>query len=86
MSSEDAGRWRAKKIGGSDPRVEVRRTINGLGSYAQLVIIVRPETVTMSMNGKAVMTLAESVELIAAIMEAKAALEGGDTWPAQTAI
>lgn len=29
MSKTDQEKWKAKKIGGTDPRVEIRKTING---------------------------------------------------------
>lgn len=54
MSKEDTYKWRARKIGGKDPRVEIRKTVSGRArkaadgswitsvTYAQVVLIVRP--------------------------------------------
>jgi len=69
MSEADKFRWKAKSIGGKDPRIEIRKTTEGIkvtrpGSYgpfasywegnAQVLIVVRPDgTVTFSANGKA---------------------------------
>jgi hypothetical protein len=87
MSHDDRLRWKAKKIGGGDPRVEIRKTVipppagpivngrrNRRGSYAQMLVIVRPDGVTMSMNATAEFPHAEFTELIVAVTEARAAL------------
>ena len=78
MSDEDKFRWKAKRIGGKDLRIEIRKTTQGrsrgseaYGSYAQTLLVVRPDgTVTMSMNGKAEFDV---FELRQAIDEAYAA-------------
>jgi len=36
MSKEDQNKWKAKRIGGADERIEIRKTINGV----QLLIVV----------------------------------------------
>lgn len=36
MSEEDKNKWKAKRIGGEDERIEIRKTINGV----QLLIVV----------------------------------------------
>jgi len=77
MSSGDREKWKAKKVGGKDPRIEIRKTAvgqdaTGQNHYAQTLLIVRPDgTVVMSANGKA---LLEADELMAAIVEAIAVL------------
>ena len=66
MSEEDMDKWKAKKVGGTDPRVEIRKTTRGpargsdkYGSYAQALLTVRWDTskgrasATFSSNGKA---------------------------------
>jgi len=75
MSNEDKAKWRAKLIGGKDPRVEIRKTVTGIargsekqGPYAQVKLVVRPDkSVRFSANGKAEL---DGVELIQAIDEA----------------
>lgn len=70
MSDEDRAKWKAKKIGGDDPRVEIRKTLNG----TQIVLIVRLSGVTMSANGKMVFKHDEFEELSQAVAEANACL------------
>jgi hypothetical protein len=84
MSDEDAYRWRAKKIGGQDPRVEIRKTVTGqvrkrkygeYATYAQILLIVRPDgSVNVSMNGTADFSRTESDEMFAAVAEAREVL------------
>lgn len=88
MSDEDRLKWKAKKIGGKDPRVEIRKTVVGTPrkskhgpwdntSYAQVVLTVRPfpdDTVIMSMNGTAEFTGGEFTEMMVAVQEAALAL------------
>jgi hypothetical protein len=68
MSQKDREDWKAKKIGGNDPRIEIRKTVKGNdptlktwegklnkqdNCYAQLLAIVRPNgSVVMSANGR----------------------------------
>ena len=81
MSKDDEIRWKAKRIGGKDLRIEIRKTTEGHfdgnrheGS-AQTLIVVRPNgTVMMSMNGKAEF---DGLELKQVLDEACAALVGG---------
>lgn len=61
MSKADLLTWKAKKIGGEDPRIEIRKTVDGKEhghrrlSYAQVLLIVRPDgSVVMSANGRMV--------------------------------
>lgn len=61
MSESDQLTWKAKKIGGEDPRIEIRKTVDGKEhrhrrpSYAQVLLIVRPDgSVVMSANGRMV--------------------------------
>ena len=72
MSTEDMNKWRAKKVSGSDPRVEVRKTTDeeiGADYFrSQVVLIVRKDTVVFSSNGKAAFN---TDELLAAITEAR---------------
>jgi len=64
MSQDDKLKWKAKKIGGKDPRIEVRKTTEGVlvsdgnctrwEGAAQVLIVVRPDgTAQFSMNSKA---------------------------------
>lgn len=57
MSKADTEKWKAKQIGGEDPRIEIRKSFsfnNGLGwqekghfsAFAQVLISVRPDTNT----------------------------------------
>ena len=81
MSAEDRYRRKAKRIGGGDPRVEIRKTVTGAvrkrkyGDYAtcaQVLLIVRPDgSVNMPVNGTAEFSAAEWGELSAAVSEAK---------------
>lgn len=77
MSDADAQRWRAKLIGGENPRVEIRKTLDG----TQIKIVVTKEgrrnesVVTMSMNGPALFDETAWIELQWAIVEAGNALE-----------
>lgn len=70
MSEEDEMRWRAKKIGGKDPRVEVRTSLPG----ANLVIVVRPDEMKISANGPMYFNHVKWEQFIKAIQEAKVAL------------
>lgn len=80
MSSQDMARWKAKKVNGQDPRVEVRKSTKGTlrpgersPSFAQALLIVRPDgTVTISSNGKAEFNI---VELAEALIEAQETLK-----------
>lgn len=49
MSAEDRHRWKARRVGGVDPRIEIRR---GMPNGSLLVMVVRPHGVTLSMNNK----------------------------------
>jgi hypothetical protein len=80
MSDEDAHKWKAKKVGGKDPRVEIRVTVNGKargsdrwGPSAAVLLVVRTDgTVVFSANGKAELKVED---LKQALDEAKIALE-----------
>ena len=50
MSPEDRQRWKAKRIRGNDPRIEIRK---GLANGSLLLVVVRPENITLSTNFKA---------------------------------
>lgn len=75
MSRDDALKWKAKKVGGDNPRVEVRKTVAGNRCYAQVLMIVTEDAVKLSMNGTAHFTTAEADELGQALLEARAALK-----------
>lgn len=81
MSEEDKERWKAKLIKGKDARVEIRKTFQGLGYYAQVCIIVYKDTaeefadVVVSTNGKIGASFQEMEEMNAAINEAKEILK-----------
>ena len=72
MSDEDARKWRAKKIGGADPRVEIR-TLRG----SQMLIIVRPSQVRISMNGPVELDGDAWTDFKYAVEEAQAVLARG---------
>jgi hypothetical protein len=78
MSDDDRKRWKAKKIGGKNPRVEIRKTCVGTnykGSHAfsqLLLIVLKDGRVQMSANGTSVM---EAAELVEAVIEASDALK-----------
>jgi len=77
MSDRDRYRWKAVKIGGKVPRVEVRKTVagksplDGSGTFAQILILVFADREQISMNGKA---LLDAGELADAVVEARTAL------------
>lgn len=88
MSESDSRAWKAKLIGGQDPRVEIRKTVVGTPrkskygdwnttSYAQVLIVVRADSVTMSANGTMEFSNDESEQLFAAVAEARIALREG---------
>lgn len=84
MSQEDNLKWKGKMIGGTDPRIEIRKSFHHSNekSYpdcvnyaAQMVIVVRRShtdepDVLISTNGKLGMTFLESMELTIVILEA----------------
>ncbi len=83
MSDEDKLKWKAKKIGGKDPRVEIRKTTFGRWcparsrweGRAQALLVVRwpkvgSATVTISSNGKVEFDLTELKEAIEEASEA----------------
>lgn len=76
MSDVDKEKWKAKKIGGKNPRVEIRKTVNEVVDnqryYAQVKLVVRSETIVFSSNGRAMM---DTNDLIQAINEAREALK-----------
>ena len=88
MSDENRQRWKAKKIGGKHPRVEIRKTVM---QGVQMLIIVsesgqgfprnseKPErnkgvNVSISMNGPAKMDFRDFYKMHLAVEEARAAL------------
>jgi hypothetical protein len=70
MSDADAATWRAKKIGGADPRVEIR-VLKG----SQVLVVVRPHEIRVSMNGPAQFTNQDFDDLHTAVREAMDVLE-----------
>jgi hypothetical protein len=74
MSDGDALLWRAKQIGGKNPRIEIRKRLN---CWVNVVVIVYPdESVKLSANGKMEFTPNEYRELITGIAQAKTLLRG----------
>jgi hypothetical protein len=77
MSEEDRLKWKAKHIAGSDPRVEIRKTVVGRepnsqwGHSAQILIIVRPSLVIMSANSRMIFDSETWKELSEAVAEAQ---------------
>lgn len=83
MSREDVLTWRAKLIGGKDPRVEIRTTViqerrptERYSHYAQILLVVRKDSVRFSANGTACFEGRRWEEFLSAISEAKEALDG----------
>lgn len=83
MSEEDKEKWKAKQIGGKDPRIEIHKTAKGKargsekqGPYAQVKLVVRPDrSVRFSANGKAELDV---LELIQSLDEAYTELTKGE--------
>jgi hypothetical protein len=82
MSSEDMMKWKAKQIGGDDPRIEIRKTVEGIDPSlakrfnhghcsAQLLVIVRPDSVIVSSNGRVVYSNKVWIEYQQAVTEAQ---------------
>jgi hypothetical protein len=81
MSDEDRSRWKAKKVLGKDPRIEIRKTTSGVDptlkyrgghTSAQILLIVRPGSVIMSGNGRMVFDNKSWKELEQIVAAAKA--------------
>jgi hypothetical protein len=73
MSQADRERWKAKRIGGADRRVEVRKTLAG----TQMLMVVRPDgSMRLSMNQGAQFTGRDFRDLITAYDEAVGDLNG----------
>jgi hypothetical protein len=71
MSREDMAKWKARHVGGRNPRVEIRKTTrNG----TQILMTVTLGTVAMSMNGRAELSAGEFGEMHKAAGEARAVL------------
>jgi hypothetical protein len=74
MSTTDMEKWKAKHIKGSDPRIEIRKTMS-----SQVLIVVRNitgeefghEAVKITTNGPIYMSFEQAEELQQAIQEAK---------------
>jgi hypothetical protein len=77
MDEETKLAWKAKKIGGKRPRIEIRKTTKGPSlsdgkpTYAQMIIVVTRTKVQFSTNAKAVF---DTQELMDALSEALKAL------------
>lgn len=83
MSEADKAKWKAVKKGqnSGDLRVEIRKTVSGdtpekQHCYAQVLLVVRKDSVALSCNGTAVFTADEADEMAKAIAEARLALLG----------
>ena|SRR5271154_473106 len=89
MSTEDRMKWKAKKISGKDPRVEIRKTVTGTDPTlksvqmgfspqrvsSQILVIVRSDKVVMSANGRVVFDNKTWSELQLVVQEAKEILD-----------
>lgn len=81
MSDEDKERWKGKLIKGKDPRIEIRKTFQGLGYYAQVLIVVWKDVseefpdVVISTNGKIGASFQQMEEMHVVIKEAKEILK-----------
>jgi hypothetical protein len=74
MSKADRERWKAKRIGGTDRRVEVRKTLGG----TQMLMVVRPDgSVKLSMNQGALFSASDLIDMWEAVAEARLDLSGG---------
>ena len=76
MSEADKLKWKAKRVkSGDDPRVEIRKTLSGAaGLYAQVLLVVRKDSVVMSANGKMGFSNLDWMNLLEAVAEAHVAL------------
>lgn len=76
MSPADRLTWKAKLIGGANPRVEIRKTAVNTDrrNHAQLLIIVDADSVRMSANATVDLHTTEFDELTQAVQEARTAL------------
>lgn len=81
MKREDMLKWKAKHIKGDNERVEIRKTVHGIGNYAQMMIVVyknhegKGPEIVISSNGKMGFNLQIWKELETAIQEARDILE-----------
>jgi hypothetical protein len=72
MSDEAKARWKGKKIGGKNPRVEIRKT--GCQGNQMLIIVSPTNGVRISMNGPIVLNFPDWADMQAAISEAREVL------------
>lgn len=72
MSLEDRERWKAKYVGGEDPRVEVRKTQH---STQLLLVVRRGGILTLTTNGKIEGDLDLITNLLTAVQEADERLQ-----------
>lgn len=81
MSEEDKEKWKGKLIKGKNPRIEIRKTFNGLGYCAQVLIVVWKDVseefadVVISSNGKIGASFQQMEEMHQVINEAKEILK-----------
>lgn len=80
MSDSDMKRWKAKKIA---DRVEIRKTVSDLGSYAQVKIIVTRDNVLMSANGRMAWNNEDWDNLGQAVAEAREILRKSHRLPSE---
>ena len=77
MSESDRRLWKAKRIGGADRRVEIRKSLGG----TQMLIVVRPPgtepLVRLSLNAAGEFTAEDWRGLFEAVAEATLDLTGG---------
>lgn len=87
MSAAAMKRWKAKQVQGADPRIEIRKTVEGTDPgavkpnrrwsghcHAQLLITVRKKSIVMSTNGRMVFDVKTWTELHQAVGEAQTIL------------
>lgn len=75
MSDKDMLAWKAKYIGGNNPRIEIRKTLANK-MYVNIKLIVTLESVQMSQNGTAYWNSEDWFDLHTAILEARSILRG----------
>ena len=73
MDGAAMARWKGKKIGGKNPRVEIRKT--GRKGSQMLIIVSNAEGVRISMNGPVVLNFSDWADMQTAISEAHEELQ-----------
>jgi hypothetical protein len=81
MSPEAMEKWKAKQIGGIDPRIEIHKSVSGRPAgnmyaiSAQMLMIVRAGSVVISSNGRLIFDTQMWEQLQQAVAEAQQLLK-----------